>query len=78
MNRFCILRENILSLDLIGVLSLQKFAGRCVSFLPAIPNDQLHIWEVNSDISLASQNESVVNLSPSLQEEISHWSFPDS
>ena len=78
LSKFKILRESILAQDSVDLLSLQKFAGKCISFLLAIPSAKLYIKEVNRAISVASKNSGVVTVSPSLREEIIHWSFLDS
>lgn len=37
-----------------GLLTLQKFAGKCISFMLPIPSAKFFIREVNRAISMAS------------------------
>lgn len=77
LERFALLRNQILSCKVVDLNTLQKFAGKCISFLLAIPSAKLFTKEVNRAISLAYKNSGFVNISSDLRQEIEHWSFLD-
>ncbi|KAJ8309736.1 hypothetical protein KUTeg_011601 [Tegillarca granosa] len=75
--RFASLRDNILNLDLVDLKTLQRFAGKCISFMLAVPAAKLYIREVNIAIGFASKNSKKVKVSGSLRSEIQYWKFLD-
>lgn len=54
------MRGHILVRQDVDLLTLQKFAGKCISFMLAVPSAKLFIREVNRAIRMASKK---VNLS---------------
>ena len=71
------LRESILAgRKTVGVKTLQRFQGKCVSFSLAVPAAKLFIREMSSGIASASTS-GLVPLLPSLREELCHWHFLD-
>lgn len=51
-------------------LHYKKFAGKCSSFILAVPSAKLYTKEVNRAISLASKNSGVISISSDLRKEI--------
>ena len=74
---FSSLREYILGSPLTHVRSLQKFAGKCVSFLLAIPGAKLFTSEVNRAISLGTSSRKPIPVTGALKVELQHWRFLD-
>ncbi|KAJ8320169.1 hypothetical protein KUTeg_001756 [Tegillarca granosa] len=75
--RFSLLREDILAREFVDLKTLQRFAGKCISFVLAVPGSRLYSREVNIAISLASKNFRPVKLEGKLKEEINTWRFLD-
>jgi hypothetical protein len=75
--KFQELREYILSQSLVSLHTIQRFVGRCVSFMLAIPGARLYTSEANRAISRATQHESPIRVAGPLREEIEHWRFLD-
>lgn len=74
---FAVLRSCILEKQDINLLTLQKFAGKCISFMLAVPAAKLFTREVHRAISLASKNSKSIRISKDLREEIEYWNFLD-
>lgn len=70
------LREHILTKNVISVLDLQKFAGRAISFMLAVPTATLYIREINAAISLGIKGNRIF-LDGDLLDEIMYWQFLD-
>ena len=58
--------------------SLQKFAGKVVSFSLAIPAAKLFCREVNFHIGKGFRRSKPVRMSKNLKNELEHWIFVDS
>lgn len=52
---FAEMRGHILVRQDVDLLTLQKFAGKCISFMLAVPSAKLFIREVNRAIRMASK-----------------------
>ena len=75
--KFASLRESLLNSKFIPVKSLQRFAGKAVSFSLAVPASRLFTREINWHISKGIKNSRPVRLSSSLKEELLSWRFLD-
>ena len=75
---FAILRDSILQSKMISVHSLQKFAGKAVSFSLAVPAARLYTREINTNISKGLRRSKPVPMTKELYNEIAHWKFLDS
>ena len=75
--KFAQLREVILSQETVSIKTLQRFAGKCISFFLAIPSAKFFSKEVNRSIGLASKNSRMVKVIDTLREEIQYWRFLD-
>ena len=75
--KFITLRVSILSSNSDDVRTLQRFAGKCVSFNLAIPAARLYTRQVNAAISFCLKNSRSVEVRDPLQEEIAYWRFLD-
>ena len=75
--RFASLRDQILSSGKVDVKMLQRFAGKCVSFVLAVPAARLYTREVNLGISRGIRSSRQVSVVGKLREEILHWKFLD-
>ena len=76
--KFAILRDSLIRLKSIPVRTLQRFAGKAVSFSLAVPAAKLFCREVNFNISSGLKNSRPVRMSESLKKELEHWKFLDS
>ena len=75
--KFAQLREFCLQQKTLSVLNLQQLAGRCISFMLAVPAAKLYTREMNNSISDGIRSNSSVPLTDSLREEIIMWRFLD-
>ena len=75
--KFITLHENILASKSIDVRTLQRFAGKCISFNLAIPAARLYARQVNIAISFCLKNSRSVDIKGPLREEIEYWRFLD-
>lgn len=57
--------------------TLQRFAGKCVSFVLAVPGARLFSREVNRAIGMAAKNSRSVKIYHELRTEIERWRFLD-
>ena len=71
------LREYILGREKVRRHTLQRFAGKCISFLLAVPAAKLYTAEVNLAISRSFHTVGRVPVSPALRQEILYWRFLD-
>ena len=62
----------------VTVETLQRLAGKCVSFSRAVPAARLFSREMNAAISQGLRYQKVVLLHGALRGEISHWLFLES
>ncbi|XP_069109268.1 uncharacterized protein, partial [Argopecten irradians] len=77
IEKFKLLRNSVLKGQCVDLNTLQRFAGKCISFMLAVPGAKLFIREVNRAIGRASKNSRPVMLDDKLREEIQHWEFMD-
>lgn len=76
-NRFAELRDFILSEDSVDIKTLQRFAGKCISFVLVVPASRLYFREVHRAIGMAERNSRRVEVVGALREEIEFWNFLD-
>lgn len=67
---FAKMRGHILVRQDVDLLTLQKFAGKCISFMLAVPSAKLFIREVNRAIRMASKKSKSIKMSTDLRDEI--------
>ena len=76
--KFRILREEILSSRCVGVKTLQRFAGKVISFSLAIPGCKLYVRETFRAISqLCRTSKPFVRIEGDLRTEVLYWRFLD-
>ena len=75
--KFAALRDSVINMKVIPVKSLQKFAGKTVSFSLAVPAARLFCTQINSHIGKGLKNSIPVKMTESLKEELEHWKFLD-
>ncbi|XP_068691031.1 uncharacterized protein [Montipora foliosa] len=73
--KFLELMEEILKSNLVSVRTLQRMAGKCVSFSLVVPVARLYTREMNLVISKGLRSKKKVHLTKELQREIAHWLF---
>jgi hypothetical protein len=61
----------------VDLKTLQRFAGKCISLVLAVPAARLYSREVNRAISLASKNSKPMKIYEELRQEIEYWKFLD-
>ncbi|XP_062591418.1 uncharacterized protein LOC134252891 [Saccostrea cucullata] len=74
---FSQLRESILLSRFVDIRTLQRFAGKCISFCLVVPAAKLYCREVNRSISCGMKNSQMIKVENSLKEELEHWRFID-
>lgn len=67
---FAKMRGHILVRQDVDLLTLQKFAVKCISFMLAVPSAKLFIREVNRAIRMASKKSKSIKMSKDLRDEI--------
>lgn len=67
---FAKMRGHILVRQDVDLFTLQKFAGKCISFMLAVPSAKLFIREVNRAIRMASKKSKSIKMSKDLRDEI--------
>ena len=76
--KFAKFRDYCLSKSRLSVLELQQLAGKCISFMAAVPGAKLFTREMNFAISVGIRSTgSKVYMSDELREEIETWKFLD-
>jgi len=76
--KFRVLREEILSSSSVTLKTLQRFAGKAISFSLAIPGCKLYVREVFQSISrLHRSSRTMTKLQGDLRSEILYWRFLD-
>lgn len=73
--KFVALTDTILSSKQVDIKTLQRFAGKCISFALAVPGARLFINEVHSAISKGARSCRPVRIEGRLRDEIAHWTF---
>ena len=56
---------------------MQRFTGKCISFMLAVPAAKLFTREANIAIGKAVKNSKPIPVEGKLRNEISHWEFLD-
>lgn len=74
---FAILRNFILAREVVSLRTLQRFTGKCVSFMLAVPAARLFIREANLAIGRSIKNSRSIPIMGKLKDEILHWAFLD-
>lgn len=64
-----------MSHDRVDINTLHKFAGKCISFLLAVPGAKCYTKVVNRAIWKACKNSGSVEITQVLREEIRYWGF---
>lgn len=67
---FAKMRGHILVRQDVDLLTLQTFAGKCISFMLAVPSAKLFLREVNRAIRMASKKSKSIKMSKDLRDEI--------
>lgn len=75
---FCSFRDSILCEKTVDLKKLQRFAGKCISTVLAVPAARLFSREVNKAISNLSRNSKNLHIYKELREELEFWNFLDS
>lgn len=76
--KFKVLREEVLSSSYVGVKTLQRFAGKVISFSLAIPGCKLYVREIFKAISqLCHASKPHVPVEGNLRAEVLYWRFLD-
>ena len=73
--KFLDLIRETLSCRVVSVKTLQRLAGKCVSFSLVVPGALLFTREMHCAISKGIRTNKLVRLYKALQEEITHWLF---
>ena len=76
--KFKTFQESILAEKKVCVKTLQKFAGKVISFALAVPAAKLYTREIIANISKGLRSSRPVELTKDLRGEIEHWRFIDS
>ena len=77
-DKFKALRQELLGSSSAPVKSLQRFAGKALSFSLAIPACKLYVREVFKNISTVAKNSKlVVPIRGPLRQELQEWAFLD-
>ena len=75
--KFSMLRDSILSSNLIAVKTLQRFVGKAISFSLAVPAIRFFTREVNHHIGKALKTSKAVRITEALRKELEQWVFLD-
>ena len=73
--KFVALVRQVLSCSRVSVKTLQKLAGKCVSFSLAVPGAILFTREMNNAIAKGLRSGKQVQIYDALRDEIAHWLF---
>ena len=76
--KFANLRESILCQDSVPIKSLQRLAGKIISFCIAVPAAKLYAREIYRAIAKATRSSRPIKIVGDLKAEIQHWRFLDS
>ena len=76
--KFIAFIREILGNRYVTVKTLQRLAGKCVSFSRAVPAAKLFTREMNAAISQGLHSQKAILMHGALLEEISHWLFLES
>lgn len=74
---FSKLRESILFSTFVDIRTLQRFAGKYISFCLVVPVVKLYCVEVNRAIFNGMKNSQMIPVENSLKQEIGYWRFID-
>ena len=75
--KFTFLRESLINSNFVSIKSLQRFAGKAVSFSLAVPAAKLFCREINSHIGKGLRSSKPLRMTRSLKDELSSWRFLD-
>ena len=75
--KFALLRGAILQCENISLKTLQRFHGKCVSFMLCVPAAKLFTRCMSAAISASLKNSRLVSIEGPLKDEIAYWSFLD-
>ena len=75
--KFAVLRESMIRSKTVALKTLQRFAGKAISFSLAVPAAKLYIRQVNASISQCFNKQKPILVSEELKEELVHWRFLD-
>ena len=75
--KFARLRESIIASQSVSTKTLQRFAGKVISFSLAVPAARLYVREVNAGISKGIKSSKQVPMSDSLKSQLQYWRFLD-
>ena len=68
--------NSILSGNTVSVHTLQRLAGKCISFRLAVQDSRLFTNEINLAIGRGLKSSKLIHITPPLRAEIQHWSDP--
>jgi hypothetical protein len=71
------LRKEILASTSVSLKSLQRWTGKCVSLMCAIPEVSIFIREANAAIARALKAGGTVTVTAALKHEVGYWAFLD-
>ena len=71
------LREHLLSCTVVDLHTLQRFVGKCISFMLVVPGAKIYIREVNAAISRHCLTGEDIIMTGKLFDEVAHWRFLD-
>ena len=76
--KFKVLRENVLASKTVTIKTLQRFAGKAVSFSLAIAGCKLYLREIFKAVSgLVRNSKPAIKVTGFLQSELEYWRFLD-
>ena len=73
---FLALVNSILCGSCVSTVTLQRLAGKCISFRLAVQDSRLYTNEMNLAISKGSKSSKPIRISPPLRAEVQHWADP--
>ena len=74
--KFLELVNSILSGNSVSVHTLQRLAGKCISFRLALQDSRLFTNEINLAIGKGIKSSKLIHITPPLRAEIQHWADP--
>ena len=75
--KFAQLRKSVNTSSSVSTKTLQRFAGKVISFSLAVPSARLYICEVNASISKGIRSSKQIPVSDCLKSELQYWRFLD-
>ena len=74
--KFLELVNSILPGNTVSVHTLQRLAGKCISFRLAVQDSRLFTNEINLAIGRGLKTSKLIHITPPLRAEIQHWADP--